>query len=76
MSNRTGNLQIEKAIRNIGDEDLDDNFVGVFPSNHMNKFINHAAIRYLRKKEKYTRYRAKNIFFLGLFWTRWFETFH
>ena len=43
MSNRTGNLQIEKAIRNIGDEDLDDNFVGVFPSNHMNKFINHAA---------------------------------
>ena len=30
MSNRTGNLQIEKAIRNIGDEDLDDNFVGVF----------------------------------------------
>ena len=51
MSNRTGNLQIEKAIRNIGDEDLDDNFVGVFRSNHMNKFINHAA-KISEKKEK------------------------
>ena len=30
MSNRIGNLQIENAIRNIGDEDLDDNFVGFF----------------------------------------------
>ena len=52
MSNRIGNLQIENAIRNIGDEDLDDNFVGVFPSNHMNKFINHAA-KTSEKKGKY-----------------------
>ena len=38
------NVQIPNAIRNIGDEDLNDNFVGVFPSNHLNKFINHAAM--------------------------------
>ena len=25
-------------------EDINDNFVGVFPSNHMNKFIDHAVM--------------------------------
>ena len=38
------NFQIEDAMKNIGDEDLIDNFVGVFPSNYMNKFIDHAAV--------------------------------
>ena len=38
------NFQIENAIKKIGDEDLSKNFVGVFPSNYMNKFINHAAM--------------------------------
>ena len=38
------NFQIENAIKNIGDDDLIDNFVGVFPSNYMNKFIGHAAM--------------------------------
>ena len=28
----------------MSDEDINDNFVGVFPSNHMNKFIDHAAM--------------------------------
>ena len=44
MSKGISNFQIENAIKNTGDEDLDDNFVGVFPSNHMNNFINHAAM--------------------------------
>ena len=44
MSKGISNVQIQNAIRNIGDEDLNDNFVGVFPSNHLNKFINHAAM--------------------------------
>ena len=39
----TSNLQIENAIANIRDDDLVSNFVGVFPSNYMNKFIDHAA---------------------------------
>ena len=34
------NFQIEDAIEKIGDEDLSVNFVGVFLSNCMNKFIN------------------------------------
>ena len=44
MSKGISNFQIENAIKNIGHEDLDDNFVGVFPSNRMNKFINHTAM--------------------------------
>ena len=44
MSKGISNFQIENAISNIGDDDLISNFVGVFPSNHMNKFINHAAM--------------------------------
>ena len=44
MSKGISNFQIENAIKNTGDEDLDDNFVGVFLSNHMNNFINHAAM--------------------------------
>ena len=38
------NFQIEEAFEKIGDEDLLENFVGVFPSNRMNRFINHAAM--------------------------------
>ena len=34
------NFQIEDVIKKIGDEDLLENFVGVFPSNYMNRFIN------------------------------------
>ena len=33
------NFQIEDAIANIGDDDLINNFVGVFSPNYMNKFI-------------------------------------
>ena len=38
------NFQIEKAFQKINDLDLSSNFVEVFPSNYMNKFINHAAM--------------------------------
>ena len=38
------NVQIEKAFQKISDPDISKNFVGVFPSNYMNKFINHAAM--------------------------------
>ena len=44
-------LQIEDAIKNIPDEDLIDNFVGMFPSNYINKFIDHAAM--ISDKGKY-----------------------
>ena len=45
------NFQIEDAFKKIGDEDLLEYFVGVFPSNDINKFINHAAM--ISDKRKY-----------------------
>ena len=33
------NFQIEQAIKEIDDEDLNNNFVGVFPADKMTKFI-------------------------------------
>ena len=44
MSKWISNIQIKNAIKNIEDEDLNDNFVALFSSNHMNKFINHAVM--------------------------------
>ena len=38
------NTQIEKAFREIDDPDLLENFVGVFPSNYLNNFVNHTAM--------------------------------
>ena len=38
------NFQIENAIKKNGDEDLLNNFVGVIPSDYMNRFINHSAM--------------------------------
>ena len=46
------NFQIEEAFKNIGDEDIGNNFVRVFPSNYMNKFIDHKLI-ISGKKGKY-----------------------
>ena len=46
------NFQIENAIKKIGDDDLLDNFVRVFPSNYMNKFVNRSAM-IEEKKGKY-----------------------
>ena len=45
------NFQIEKAIEFIGDDDLKNNFVDVFPSNYMNKFIDHASM--IQSNRKY-----------------------
>ena len=41
---RISNAQIEKAFREIDDQDLLENFVGVFPSGYLNKFVNHTAM--------------------------------
>ena len=39
MSRGISNFQIENAFEKINDEDITDNFVGVFLANRMNKFI-------------------------------------
>ena len=56
MRRGISNFQIENEIKNIKDEDLDDNFVGVFPSNYINKFINHAAMISEKKRQISLRY--------------------
>ena len=45
------NFQTEEAFKKIGNRDLLKNFVGVFPSNYMNKFIDHASM--ISDKGKY-----------------------
>ena len=49
MSKGISNIQIE---RDLDDEDINENFVGVFPANHINRFIGFKAM-ILEKKGKY-----------------------
>ena len=41
MSSGISNFNTEKAFENIGDDNIKNNFVGVFRWNKMNKFIDH-----------------------------------
>ena len=52
MSEGISNFQVEEAFKNIGNEDIENNFAGIFPSNHMNKFIDH-KLMISGKKGKY-----------------------
>ena len=51
MSECISNVQIEEAFKNIGDGDINDNFIGTFPSNHINKFIDHKLMVSEKKGE-------------------------
>ena len=53
MVDGISNFQFEEAFKNINDENIDDNFVGVFHSNHMNTFIDHASM-ISQMEEKYS----------------------
>ena len=59
MSRGISNIQIEKAFRDLNDEDIDDNFAGVFPGNHINRFINCKTMM-LEKKGKIYLYCSKH----------------
>ena len=50
MSKEISNPQIENATRNIGDEDSDDSFIGVFLQNVWIDLLT-IQLWYLRKKE-------------------------
>ena len=52
MVDGISNFQNEEVFRNINDDDINDNFVGAFPSNHMKKFIDHVSMIF-QKKGKY-----------------------
>ena len=66
------NFQIEKTFKNIGDDDLNDTFVGGFPSNYISKFVDHDSM--ISDKGKYLVLQiwttAKNQAFTGgMYWT-------
>ena len=44
MSKGITNFQIETALKNIVDDNLNDNFVGVFPANERNRFIDNKSM--------------------------------
>ena len=44
MSKRISNFQIEEALKNIDDTDINDNFLGAFPTKHMNKVIDYKSM--------------------------------
>lgn len=44
MAEGISNFQIEEAFKSMKDQGIGNNFVGAFPSNYMNKFIDHALM--------------------------------
>ena len=44
MSKVITNFQIENALKNLNDEDINDNIVGVFTANQMNRFIDYKTM--------------------------------
>ena len=52
MAKGISNLHIEKAFKQLNNQDMDENFVGVFPANPMNRFIDYKTM-ISEKKGKY-----------------------
>ena len=50
MSERISNFQIEQAFKNLNESDINNNFVGSFPANQMNKFIDYKSITSEKRK--------------------------
>ena len=46
MCEGISNFQIEQAFKNINDPDINDNFVGAFPANQVNKFIDYDIYKF------------------------------
>ena len=42
-------FQIKSPIENLNDNDINENFIGVFPANHMNKFIDYRSLIFEKK---------------------------
>ena len=58
MSKGISNIEIEKAFKELNDQDIDGNFVGVFSANHMNRFIAYKTM-ISEKKRKVFLYHSK-----------------
>ena len=44
MAKRASNFQTEKALKDIDEPDINDNFVGVFLARQINKFIDYKTM--------------------------------
>ena len=44
MNRGISNFQIKEAFKNVDDPDINDNFVGAFPANQMNRFIDYKSM--------------------------------
>ena len=53
MSGGISNEEVIKFFENVEDNDIKENFVGVFPSNYINKFISFHEM--VKEKTKNTR---------------------
>ena len=51
MSEVISNFQIEQAFKNLNDPDTNDNFVGAFPANQMNIFIDYKSMKSEKKRK-------------------------
>ena len=52
MSKGISNLPIEKAFKELNSQDIDENFVAVFPAKCMNRFIDYKTMISEKKKKK------------------------
>ena len=50
MSEGISNFQIEQAFKNLNDPNINDNFVGTFPANQMNKFIDYKSMIFEKRE--------------------------
>lgn len=53
MSKGISNIETEKTFKELNDQDIDGNFVGVFSANHVNRFIAYKTMISEKKKGKY-----------------------
>ena len=51
-------LQIENAFNKLNNQDIDKNFLGVFPANNVNRFIEYKTI--ILEKRKVFSYHSKH----------------
>ena len=59
MSRGISNFEIEKVFKEINNEDINKNFLGVFPSDKINKFIMFKKLMPGKKCVHNLKYRQK-----------------
>ena len=52
MSKGISNIETEKTFKELNDQDIDGNFVGVFSANHVNRFIAYKTMISEKKKKE------------------------